>query len=694
VSNHLISENPRERLIDRELSWLAFNERVLELAEDQNIPLLERCRFLAIFSSNLDDFYMIRVASLKRKIESGVSKANTAGYTPVQAMAEIAKKTQELIERQTRCFHEDIAPKLSSVGIEISDWDSLNDSERKYVNKIFTDRIFPVLTPLAVDPSHPFPYISGLSLNLAVLVKRPDTNEELFARVKVPQSLPRFIETQEVAIGKFIALENVIIANLHQLFPGMEIEDYYTFRLTRNADLELEEEESENLLESMEQELLRRKFGPPVRLEVDSDIKSDLLKRLKDELSIREHDISRYQEPLDLTGLNRIADLDRPELKFAPFRNQVARELREVDTESNDDFFTAIRRNEILLHHPYGSFNSSVVRFIQAAASDPNVLAIKQTLYRTSGDSPIVNALIEAAEAGKQVLAVIEIRARFDEQANVRWARKLEDVGVHVVYGLVGFKTHAKLSLVVREENGVVRRYCHVGTGNYNPKTARMYEDLGLLSADSDLGEDLNKLFNQLSGFAPHPEYKRLLVAPRTIRSGLLERIEREIANKIAGKPAFIRFKLNSILDEEFVEAFYRASMAGVQIELIVRGICAVRSGIPGVSENIKVRSILGRFLEHSRIFHFANGGDDEIYIGSADLMDRNLNRRVESLVRIIKPEQKEHLIQVLDQYLDEKTARWEMLPTGKWQKVSLYSDGSSLKNLQEEMITKYRRDS
>jgi polyphosphate kinase len=694
VSNHLISENPRERLIDRELSWLAFNERVLELAEDQNIPLLERCRFLAIFSSNLDDFYMIRVASLKRKIESGVSKANTAGYTPVQAMAEIAKKTQELIERQTRCFHEDIAPKLSSVGIEISDWDSLNDSERKYVNKIFTDRIFPVLTPLAVDPSHPFPYISGLSLNLAVLVKRPDTNEELFARVKVPQSLPRFIETQELAIGKFIALENVIIANLHQLFPGMEIEDYYTFRLTRNADLELEEEESENLLESMEQELLRRKFGPPVRLEVDSDIKSDLLKRLKDELSIREHDISRYQEPLDLTGLNRIADLDRPELKFAPFRNQVARELREVDTESNDDFFTAIRRNEILLHHPYDSFNSSVVRFIQAAASDPNVLAIKQTLYRTSGDSPIVNALIEAAEAGKQVLAVIEIRARFDEQANVRWARKLEDVGVHVVYGLVGFKTHAKLSLVVREENGVVRRYCHVGTGNYNPKTARMYEDLGLLSADSDLGEDLNKLFNQLSGFAPHSEYKRLLVAPRTIRSGLLERIEREIDNKIAGKPAFIRFKLNSILDEEFVEAFYRASTAGVQIDLIVRGICAVRAGIPGVSENIRVRSILGRFLEHSRIFHFANGGDDEIYIGSADLMDRNLNRRVESLVRIIKPEQKQQLIEVIDQYLDEKTSRWEMLPTGKWQKVSLYSDGSSLNNLQEEMISKYRRDS
>jgi polyphosphate kinase len=693
VNFPIITENPRERIVDRELSWLSFNERVLELAEDKSIPLLERCRFLAIFSSNLDDFFMIRVASLKRKIETGITKTNSAGYTPTQAMAEVSKKTQELIERQTRCFHEDIAPKLSSAGIEISTWDALADSEKKYVNKIFTDRIFPVLTPLAVDPSHPFPYISGLSLNLAVLVKRPDTNEELFARVKVPQSLPRFIQTQELAVGKFIALENVIIANLHQLFPGMEIEDYYTFRLTRNADLELEEEESENLLESMEQELLRRKFGPPVRLEVDSDIKADLLKRLKDELSIKEHDISRYQEPLDLTGLNRIADLDRPELKFAPFRNQVAQELRDVDLESNDEFFTAIRRNEILLHHPYDSFNSSVVRFIEAAATDPHVLAIKQTLYRTSGDSPIVNALIEAAEAGKQVLAVIEIRARFDEQANVRWARKLEDVGVHVVYGLVGFKTHAKLSLVVREENGVVRRYCHVGTGNYNPKTARMYEDLGLLSADSDLGEDLNKLFNQLSGFAPHSEYKRLLVAPRTIRSGLLERIEREIENKKLGRPAFIRFKLNSILDEEFVEAFYRASAAGVQIDLIVRGICAVRAGIPGISENIRVRSVLGRFLEHSRIFHFANGGDDEIYIGSADLMDRNLNRRVESLVRIIKPEQKQQLIEVVDQYLDEKTARWEMLPTGNWRKVSLNSDGTALKNLQEEMILNYRRD-
>jgi len=691
MSSHLISNNPRERLIDRELSWLSFNERVLELAEDQSKPLLERCRFLAIFSSNLDDFYMIRVATLKRKLEAGVVKKNTAGFTPLELMAEVSKRTQELIERQTKCFHQDLLPKLGASGIEITSWEELAAQEKDYINKLFTNKIFPVLTPLAVDPSHPFPYISGLSLNLAVLVKKPDTKEELFARVKVPASLPRFIETTEFGGTRFIALEQVIIANLHQLFPGMEIEDYYTFRLTRNADLELEEEESENLLESMEQELLRRKFGPPVRLEVASDINPDLLNRLKVELSIREEDISRYKEPLDLTGLNRIADLDRPELKFPPFRNQVVTELREIDLESNEEFFSAIKRNEILLHHPYDSFNSSVVRFLEAAATDPHVLAIKQTLYRTSGDSPIVNALIEAAEAGKQVLAVIEIRARFDEQANVRWARKLEDVGVHVVYGLVGFKTHAKLSLIVREEGAKVRRYSHVGTGNYNPKTARLYEDLGILSADDQLGEDLNILFNQLSGFAPQSSFNRLLVAPRTIRPQLLEKIDREIANKKSGKHAFIRLKLNSLLDEEFVEALYRASIAGVEVDLVIRGICALLPGIPGVSENIRVRSVLGRFLEHSRIFHFANGGDDEIYIGSADLMDRNLNRRVESLVQIKRKEHKDSLIKTFDRYVASTTAGWHLLPNGKWQKVDSDPAGNKLQDLQAVMIDSYR---
>jgi polyphosphate kinase len=691
MNQHLISVNPRERLIDRELSWLAFNERVLELAEDPSNPLLERCRYLAIFSSNLDDFFMIRVASVKRKLENGVTKKNTAGYSPQELIAEISQKTQELIARQTKCFHNDLLPKLKENGIELTNWENLTQDEVDYINRIFEKRIFPVLTPLAVDPSHPFPYISGLSLNLAVLVKQPDTNEELFARVKVPASLPRFIETTEFASARFISLEKVIIANLHQLFPGMEIEDYYTFRITRNADLELEEEESENLLQSMEQELLRRKFGPPVRLEVASDIDSDLLKRLKTELTIREQDISRYKEPLDLTGLNRIADLDRPELKFAPFRNQIVKDLREIDLESNDEYYAAIRRNEILLHHPYDSFNSSVVRFLEAAATDPHVLAIKQTLYRTSGDSPIVDALIEAAEAGKQVLAVIEIRARFDEQANVRWARKLEDVGVHVVYGLVGFKTHAKLSLVVREEGNTVRRYSHVGTGNYNPKTARMYEDLGILSADDELGEDLNKLFNQLSGFAPQYSYHRLLVAPRSIRPELLSKIDREIENKKLGKHAFIRLKLNSLLDEEFVEALYKASIAGVEIDLVVRGICALLPGIPGVSENIRVRSVLGRFLEHSRIFHFANSGDDEIYIGSADLMDRNLNRRVESLVKITRAEHKKALISIFDQYVSSNTAASHLLPNGKWLRVDKDANGTQLYDLQAMMIDSYR---
>ena len=634
---------------------------------------------------------MIRVATAKRKIENSVTKRNTAGYTPIELMVEISKRANRLISRMVRCFHEDLLPQLSDHGIELVDWEKLSFDEKQYINSIFTNRIFPILTPLAVDPSHPFPYISGLSLNLAVLVRKPDTNEELFARVKVPGSLPRFMQTTEFAATRFIAIEQVIIANLHQLFPGMEIEDHYTFRITRNADLELEEEESENLLESMEQELLRRKFGPPVRLEVASDIKSDLVDRLKSELSIREGDISRYKEPLDLTGLNLIADLDRPELKFSPFRNHIAKELIEVDPESNEDFFATIKKGEILLHHPYDSFNSSVVRFLQAAASDPNVLAIKQTLYRTSGDSPIVDALIQAAEAGKQVLAVIEIRARFDEQANVRWARKLEDVGVHVVYGLVGFKTHAKLSLVVREEGNLVRRYCHVGTGNYNPKTARIYEDLGILSADEELGEDLNKLFNQLSGFAPQSSFNRLLVAPRTIRPELLAKINREVENKKLGKPAFIRMKLNSLLDEEFVEAFYLASIAGVDIDLVIRGICALRPGVVNLSENIRVRSILGRFLEHSRIFHFANGGDDEIYIGSADLMDRNLNRRVESLVKVIDQSHKQELIKLFDQYLDPDIVRWHLLASGDWQRVSQDTDGHVLQDLHTKLIASYK---
>ena len=689
---HQISvSDPRETLIDRELSWLDFNQRVLELAEDKTTPLLERCRFLAIFSSNLDDFYMIRVATLKRKLEAGVTKANTAGLTPNELMDLLSKKTQELITRKTKCFHDDVHLKLSKEGINIVRWDELNKEEKSLATDIFNNQIFPVLTPLAIDPSHPFPYISGLSLNLAVVVKNPDTGIELFARVKVPSNLPRFVVTTTGDDRRYIPLEQVITANISELFPGMEVLNVYTFRITRNADLELEEEESEDLLASMEQELLRRKFGPPVRLEIGLGMDSDLLETLKEELSVLDEDISQYPEPLDLTGLNQIADIDRPDLKFPAFRNQVAWDLRDVEPDSTDALFEALKRREIILHHPYESFNSSVVRFIDSAASDPKVLAIKQTLYRTSGDSPIIEALIEAAEAGKQVLAVIEIRARFDEQANVRWARKLEDAGVHVVYGLVGFKTHAKLSLVVRQEAGVIKRYVHMGTGNYNPKTARMYEDFGILSSDPILGDDVNKLFNQLSGFAPQTSFERLLVAPRTLRSGLLERIQREIDNKVAAKPALIRMKLNSIMDEEFIDLLYKASAAGVEVELVVRGICAIRGGVPGLSENIKVISILGRFLEHSRIFHFSNNGENELWIGSADLMHRNLDRRVESMVKINQNDHKRMLLRALDSYLAPTTSSWHMNKAGDWDRITQSASGAELDDLHQQVINWYR---
>ena len=682
--------DPREILVDRELSWLAFNQRVLELAEDKTTPLLERCRFLAIFSSNLDDFYMIRVASLKRKLETGLTKTNTAGFTPSELMKELSAKTNELIDRKTKCFHDDVHLRLSKEGVNIVKWDELTKEERELATDIFNNQIFPVLTPLAIDPSHPFPYISGLSLNLAVVVKNPDSGMELFARVKVPSNLPRFVVTTTGDDRRYIPLEQVITANVSELFPGMEVLNVYTFRVTRNADLELEEEESEDLLASMEQELLRRKFGPPVRLEIGEGMDPELLETLKDELSVKDEDISRYPEPLDLTGLNQIADIDRPDLKFPAFRNQVAWDLRDVEPDSTEAFFEALKRREVILHHPYESFNSSVVRFVESAASDPKVLAIKQTLYRTSGDSPIVEALIEAAEAGKQVLAVIEIRARFDELANVRWARKLEDAGVHVVYGLVGFKTHAKLSLVVRQESGAIRRYVHMGTGNYNPKTARMYEDFGILSSDPVLGDDVNKLFNQLSGFAPQTSFERLLVAPRTLRSGLLERIQREIDNKKAGKSALIRMKLNSIMDEEFIHLLYKASAAGVEVELVVRGICAIRAGVLGLSENIRVISVLGRFLEHSRIFHFANGGENELWIGSADLMHRNLDRRVESMVRINQTDHKRMLLRALDSYLAPTTSSWHMNASGSWDRVTTSSTGEQLVDLHQQIINWY----
>jgi len=671
---------PASRLIDRELSWLSFNERVLDLAADPSTPLLERVRFMAIFSSNLDEFYMVRVASVLSNLEDGSPMTASPDIEPSELMKEISRRTHELVARQSQIFKKEILPELKKNGIEIVDWQDLDSDERKHVSKIFTERIFPVLTPLAVDPSHPFPYISGLSLNLAVIVKNPNTGSVFFARVKVPPILNRFMPVSSTKGFRFIPLESVIATHLQELFPGMIIEDHYTFRVTRNQDLELDEDESENLLISLEQELQRRRFGPPVRLEIEEGIDTARLESLAEHLQINAENIISVPNPIDLTSLNKIADLDFPDLKFPPFRSRTSKSLKEVDTEDSDMFFSAIRQGEILLHHPYESFTSSVVSFLENAARDPHVLAIKQTLYRTSGDSPIIEALIEAAEAGKQVLAVIEIRARFDEQANVRWARKLESVGVHVVYGLMGLKTHAKLSLVVRDEPNGIRSYCHIGTGNYNPKTARMYEDLGILSSDQELTDDLSKLFNQLSGFAPQSSYARLLVAPRTLRPGLIERIDREIVNAKDGMPAGVQFKLNSLLDEEFVEKLYEASQAGVHVDLLIRGICALRPGIPGLSENIKVRSILGRFLEHSRIFHFINAGEDEYWIGSADLMGRNLNRRVESLVRIDKKSHKEYLQEILDLGLSDDVSSWH-LTDEKWDRKTITNDGKSLKS-------------
>ena len=681
------------QLVDREISWLSFNERVLELAEDETIPLLERVRFLTIFASNLDEFYMVRVASVLGKIETNPNLINSAGYTPSELLDAISVRTRELSLRHANLFKNDISAKLREHEIELIHWDQLSDDERIYVSRIFTERIFPVLTPLAVDPSHPFPYISGLSLNLAVVVKNPKSNEEFFARVKVPPILSRLVAVSSLPQSKrFLPLEDLIAIHLQELFPGMLIQDHYTFRVTRNQDIELEDEDTEDLLNSLEQELARRRFGPPVRLEIEDGIDEHLLNRLCQELKINPSNVLSLPAPLDLTDLTKIADLDLPKLKYPAFRSRTVAALREVDSEEPDLFFAAIRQGEILLHHPYESFTSSVVQFLQHAAEDPNVMAIKQTLYRTSGDSPIIEALIEAAEAGKQVLAVIEIRARFDEQANVRWARKLEAAGVHVVYGLMGLKTHAKLSLVVRDEAQGLRLYCHIGTGNYNPKTARFYEDLGILSSEPTLTDDLTKLFNQLSGFAPRSIYSRLLVAPRTLRSSLLEKIANEISNVKLGKPAGIQLKLNSLLDEEFVSALYEASQAGVKVDLVVRGICALKSGIPNLSENIRVRSILGRFLEHSRIYHFTNGGDDEYWIGSADLMHRNLDRRVESLVRIERLAHKLSLQEIFNLSLSDEITSWRQ-EQGIWTRVFLNEAGEPLQDLQSINIKRYKRN-
>ncbi|MCZ7415012.1 MULTISPECIES: RNA degradosome polyphosphate kinase [unclassified Streptomyces] len=681
---------PRGRFLERERSWLAFNERVLELAEDPNVPLLERANFLAIFASNLDEFFMVRVAGLKRRIATGVANRSASGLQPREVLELIWTRSRELMARHAACYQQDVAPALADEGVHLIRWADLTEKEQARLFTLFRQQIYPVLTPLAVDPAHPFPYISGLSLNLAVVVRNPVSGHNHFARVKVPPLLARFLEASP---QRYVPLEDVIAAHLEELFPGMDVLAHHMFRVTRNEDLEVEEDDAENLLQALEKELMRRRFGPPVRLEVEESIDPYVLDLLVRELKVSASEVYPLPGPLDLSGLSGIVSrIDRPELRYPKFIAGTHRDLAEVESASAPDVFAALRERDVLLHHPYDSFSTSVQAFLEQAAADPDVLAIKQTLYRTSGDSPIVDALIDAAESGKQVLVLVEIKARFDEQANIKWARKLEEAGCHVVYGLVGLKTHCKLSLVVRQEGEQLRRYAHVGTGNYHPKTARLYEDLGLLTADPQVGADLSDLFNRLSGYSRRENYRRLLVAPTSLRDGLVTRIGQEIAHHRAGRPAFVRIKVNSIVDEAVVDALYRASRAGVPVDLWVRGICAVRPGVPGLSENIRVRSILGRFLEHSRIFAFGGGGEPEVWFGSADLMHRNLDRRIEALVRVTDPAHRAALNRLLETGLDDGTASWHLGPDGDWTRQATDPEGRPLRNVQEMLIDARRR--
>ena len=653
---------PNDRFFDRELSWLKFNKRVLELAQDEDLPIIERASFAAIFANNLDEFFMVRVAGLKRRIDTGIAVTAASGLSPRQQLRAISEQAHRLQDEHAHYMIDHILPDLAKEQIVLLSWDKLTAAEQERLSRYYRQQVFPVLTPLAVDPAHPFPYISGGSINLAVLVENPASGKSHFARVKIPGNLNRLVPVDDMTDDDatnvrygFITMENLIIAHLESLFPGMIIKEARSFRVTRNEDIDVEEDDAENLLNAMEKELLRRRFGPPIRLEISDETSPFLSQLLADQLRVSADEVYRLPAPLDATVLFELGGIDRPDLKYRSFVPTTNRQIAEVESSRAQDIFAAIRERDILLHHPYDSFSTSVQAFLAQAAADPKVLAIKQTLYRTSSNSPIIDALIDAAHAGKQVLALVEIKARFDEDANIAWARKLERAGVHVVYGIVGLKTHCKLSLVVRQEADGLRRYCHVGTGNYNPKTARIYTDLGLLTCDPVVGQDMTRLFNQLSGYAPKSSFHRLLVAPRTVRSGLIQRIRREEDAARAGKEAWIKIKVNSIVDEKTIDALYRASQAGVKIDIVERGICALKPGVPGLSENIRVRSILGRFLEHSRIYAFANSdgpqigegpaAGPEVWIGSADLMHRNLDRRVEALVRITAPEQIDELI-------------------------------------------------
>ena len=696
---------PNDRFFDRELSWLKFNKRVLELAQDEDLPVIER----ASFANNLDEFFMVRVAGLKRRIDTGIAVTAASGLSPRQQLRAISEQAHRLQDEHAHYMIDHILPDLAKEQIVLLSWDKLTAAEQERLSRYYRQQVFPVLTPLAVDPAHPFPYISGGSINLAVLVENPASGKSHFARVKIPGNLNRLVPVDDMTDDDatnvrygFITMENLIIAHLESLFPGMIIKEARSFRVTRNEDIDVEEDDAENLLNAMEKELLRRRFGPPIRLEISDETSPFLSQLLADQLRVSADEVYRLPAPLDATVLFELGGIDRPDLKYRSFVPTTNRQIAEVESSRAQDIFAAIRERDILLHHPYDSFSTSVQAFLAQAAADPKVLAIKQTLYRTSSNSPIIDALIDAAHAGKQVLALVEIKARFDEDANIAWARKLERAGVHVVYGIVGLKTHCKLSLVVRQEADGLRRYCHVGTGNYNPKTARIYTDLGLLTCDPVVGQDMTRLFNQLSGYAPKSSFHRLLVAPRTVRSGLIQRIRREEDAARAGKEAWIKIKVNSIVDEKTIDALYRASQAGVKIDIVERGICALKPGVPGLSENIRVRSILGRFLEHSRIYAFANSdgpqigegpaAGPEVWIGSADLMHRNLDRRVEALVRITAPEQIDELIKYVDLQMADSTTSWHMAADGTYVRHAKDEDGRPLVDSQEYLIKKHTR--
>ncbi|MEX0700142.1 MAG: polyphosphate kinase 1 [Acidimicrobiia bacterium] len=655
-----------DRYLNRELSWLDFNGRVLALAENSDIPLMERVRFLAIWSSNQDEFFQVRVAGLLEQVARGIWTPTADGGTPLETLAAARELASEQYERASKVFITDLAPRLAAAGIGFSDYGALDEEDRHHLDGQFRERVFPVVTPLAVDPSHPFPYISNLSLNLAVVVRNPDTQLTRFARVKVPPILPRFVVLPDGE--RFVPLEQVIAAHLSDLFPGMQILAHHTFRVTRNADLEFEdEEETGDLILTIESELTRRRFGRVVRLEVAPDLPDDVLDLLLREMGASNDQVYHLEGPLDLGGLANLQTLTRPDLQYHAFNGVIPARLSPVEG-SLPEIFGVIRDGDLLVHHPYDSFASSTEAFLTQAARDPRVLAIKQTLYRTSRDSPVMLSLIHAANEGKQVVALVELKARFDEERNIEWAQRLEDAGVHVVYGVAGLKTHTKLSLVVRDEGETIRRYCHIGTGNYNESTARIYEDVGLFTVDPDLGADLSDLFNFLTGYSRQRTYRKLAVSPDGIRRRLMDLIHHESAMP----DGMITLKMNSLVDSGMIDALYEASEAGVRIDLIVRGICCLVPGVPGQSSNIRVRSIVGRYLEHSRIFRFGSRSRSRTYlIGSADLMPRNLDRRVEALAPVEDPDLQFRLDEIFDVLLSADDLAWELGPDGSWSRVA-----------------------